>query len=63
MNEMSFEKKLEKTKEILSELSNPEITMEQSLKLHKQGMDIVKLAQEELDKAKLTYEEFDKENM
>lgn len=60
---MSFEKKLEKTKEILAKLSNPEITMEQSLKLHKEGTDIVKLAQAQLDTAKLQYEELDKDKL
>jgi exodeoxyribonuclease VII small subunit len=63
MSDMSFEEKLAKTKEILSELSNPEITMEQSLKLHKEGMKIVKQAQTQLDTARLQYEEFDKDKL
>ncbi len=62
MSKISFEKKLEHTKDILKKLQDPKITIEESLKLHKEGMDIVKAAQEQLDKAKLQYEEFSKDD-
>ena len=61
MKKMSFEEKLEKTKQIVTQLSNPDIIMEESLKFYKDGMDIVKDAQAQLDKAKLSYEELNKE--
>jgi exodeoxyribonuclease VII small subunit len=49
----SFEQKLEESKEILNRLMNPEITLEESLKLYKEGIKRIKLAQRMIEEAKV----------
>jgi exodeoxyribonuclease VII small subunit len=49
----SFEQKLEESKEILNRLMNPEITLEESLKLYKEGIKRIKLAQKMIEEAKV----------
>jgi exodeoxyribonuclease VII small subunit len=49
----SFEQKLEESKEILNRLMNPEITLEESLKLYEEGIKKIKLAQKMIEEAKV----------
>lgn len=55
-----FEGKIKHSKEILEKLMDPEITLEQSMKLYKEGMDEIKGAQKLLEDAKIEYEEIKK---
>lgn len=52
-----FENKLENAKGMLEKLMNPEITLADSVKYYKSGMDELKSAQKMLEEAKLEYEE------
>jgi exodeoxyribonuclease VII small subunit len=56
MADISFEQKIEKSKEILEKLMNPEITLSDSVKLYKEGTDELKEAQKLLEEAKLKFE-------
>jgi exodeoxyribonuclease VII small subunit len=49
----SFEERLENSKEILNQLMNPEITLEESLKLYEDGLKQIKLAQKMIEEAKV----------
>jgi len=60
--EQSFEQKLEKAKELLEKLSNPQITLSDSLKLYKNGIAQLEKAQKLLDEAKLIFKEKEKKN-
>ena len=52
----AFEKQLEDAKKILDQLMDPEITLENSVKAYKTGMQQLTDAQKLLDEAKLEYE-------
>jgi len=54
---LSFEDKIKKAKELLDKLIDPEITLENSVKIYKDGLKQIQEAQELLDKAKLEFEE------
>jgi exodeoxyribonuclease VII small subunit len=56
MADISFEQKIEKSKELLEKLMNPEITLSDSVKLYKEGTDELKEAQKLLEEAKLKFE-------
>ncbi len=58
--EQSFEQKIEKAKEILEKLSNPQITLNDSLELYKTGMKELEEAQKLLEEAKLIFVQEDK---
>ena len=45
MKEQSFEEKLEHSKALLEKLMNPEITLEESVKLYEEGLKNIKEAQ------------------
>jgi len=60
MADVSFEKKLEKSKELIDRLMNPEITLEESVKIYKEGLESIKEAQKMLEEAKLKVEEINK---
>jgi exodeoxyribonuclease VII small subunit len=49
----SFEERLENSKEILNQLMNPEITLEESLRLYEDGLKQIKLAQKMIEEAKV----------
>jgi len=49
---MTFEKKLEHSKEILEKLMNPEITLDESVKLYEAGLKNIKEAQTLIEEAK-----------
>ncbi len=48
----SFEEKLEHSKELLEKLMNPEITLEESVKLYEEGLKNIKEAQTLIEEAK-----------
>lgn len=52
MKEQSFEEKLEYSKELLEKLMNPEITLEESVKLYEEGLKNIKEAQTLIEEAK-----------
>ncbi|WP_309496569.1 exodeoxyribonuclease VII small subunit [Sulfurovum sp.] len=52
MKEQSFEDKLEHSKELLEKLMNPEITLEESVKLYEEGLKNIKEAQTLIEEAK-----------
>ncbi|WP_457597415.1 exodeoxyribonuclease VII small subunit [Hydrogenimonas sp.] len=56
-----FEGKIEAAKRIMEKLMDPEIPLEESVKLYKEGMALLKEAGEMLEKAKLEVETIEKE--
>ncbi len=53
MNNKTFEEKLTESKAILEKLMNPEVTLEESVKLYEEGLSTVKEAQAMIEEAKL----------
>jgi exodeoxyribonuclease VII small subunit len=60
MNIGTFEEKIEKSQKILEKLSNPEVSLEEGMKLYKEGIKELKEASEMLEKAKLEFIELSK---
>lgn len=58
--ELSFEVKIEKAKELLEKLANPQITLSDSLDFYKSGIKELDNAQKLLDEAKLVFTQVDK---
>ncbi|MBZ7935886.1 MULTISPECIES: exodeoxyribonuclease VII small subunit [Campylobacter] len=56
---MSFEEKIKKANEALDKLNNDELTLNESVKIYKMGLESIKKAREELEKAKLEVESID----
>lgn len=56
----TFETKLEESKKILNQLMNPEITLEESLKLYENGLQQIKEAQKMIEEAKVKIEVIEK---
>ena len=56
MKNRSFEEELEHTKEILNKLMNPDITLEESIKLYEEGIKGINSAQKMIEEAKLKVE-------
>ena len=52
MKNQSFEEKLEYSKSLLEKLMNPEITLEESVKLYEEGLKNIKEAQTLIEEAK-----------
>ena len=52
MKNQTFEEKLEYSKELLEKLMNPEITLEESVKLYEEGLKNIKEAQTLIEEAK-----------
>ncbi|RRS31890.1 MAG: exodeoxyribonuclease VII small subunit [Epsilonproteobacteria bacterium (ex Lamellibrachia satsuma)] len=52
MKNETFEEKLEYSKELLEKLMNPEITLEESVKLYEEGLKNIKEAQKLIEEAK-----------
>ena len=52
MKNESFEEKLEHSKALLEKLMNPEITLEESVKLYEEGLKNIKEAQVLIEEAK-----------
>jgi len=57
-----FEEALEKLEEIVEELNNDEITLEKSVQLYEQGLELSKICSETLDQAMLKIEQIDTTN-
>jgi exodeoxyribonuclease VII small subunit len=57
MTSKDFEKKIEKSKDILNKLMSSDITLSDSMKLYKSGIKELKEAQELLEKAKIEFQE------
>jgi exodeoxyribonuclease VII small subunit len=55
---MSFEKKIDKSKELLEKLMDPDITLSESVKLYKNGLKELQSANKLLEEAKLQFEEY-----
>ncbi|MBT3280762.1 MAG: exodeoxyribonuclease VII small subunit [Campylobacteraceae bacterium] len=61
MNEekdINFENKIKSAKNILDKLIDPEITLQKSVNIYKDGMKELEEAQKLLDDAKFKYEEY-----
>jgi len=52
MKNSTFEEKLEHSKALLEKLMNPEITLEESVKLYEEGLKNIKEAQTLIEEAK-----------
>ncbi len=52
MKTKTFEEKLEYSKTLLEKLMNPEITLEDSVKLYEEGLKTIKEAQQLIEEAK-----------
>ncbi len=53
MKNETFEEKLEHSKELLEKLMNPEITLEESVKLYEEGLKNIKEAHTLIEEAKM----------
>ncbi len=62
MKTQSFEEKLEHSKELLEKLINPEITLEESVKLYEEGLKNIKEAQTLIEEAKTKISIIDQAN-
>jgi len=56
----TFEQRLEESKKILNKLMNPEITLEESLKLYENGLNQIKEAQKMIEEAKVKIQTIEK---
>ena len=57
--EIKFEEALEKLAEINEKLESEEISLDDSIKLFKEGIELSKLCQKKLDEAKLEIEKIE----
>ncbi len=57
----TFEQKVEESKKILNQLMNPDITLEESLKLYEKGLARIKDAQKMIEEAKVKIEIIEKD--
>ena len=53
MKNKTFEEKLSESKAILEKLMDPEVTLEESVKLYEEGLSTIKEAQAMIEEAKL----------
>ena len=53
--EISFEEKIENAKALLEKLSNPEITLSDSVNLYKNGIKEIEEAQKLLEEARMNF--------
>ena len=61
IEQVNFEEKIIKAKELLEKLSNPQITLSDSIKVYKTGVKELDDAQKLLDEAKLIFSTANKE--
>jgi exodeoxyribonuclease VII small subunit len=61
IEQINFEEKIIKAKELLEKLSNPQITLSDSIKVYKTGVKELEDAQKLLDEAKLIFSTANKE--
>jgi exodeoxyribonuclease VII small subunit len=62
MKTETFEEKLAYSKQLLEKLMDPEITLEESVKLYEEGLKTIKEAQKMIEEAKMKVEVIDREN-
>lgn len=58
---MSYEKKIEKAKELLEKVADPNATLSESVKNYKKGLDELSSAQKLIEEAKAEIEVIEKE--
>lgn len=58
----TFESELDGAKELLKELSNPEMTLAKSVEVYKEGIKKLESAAKMLEEAKLQVQEFSKKD-
>ncbi|WP_300367814.1 exodeoxyribonuclease VII small subunit [Hydrogenimonas sp.] len=63
MEKLDFETKVEAAKKIMEQLMDPEIPLEKSVKLYKEGMELLKEAGKILEEAKIEVETIEKEEI
>ncbi|MFQ6341439.1 exodeoxyribonuclease VII small subunit [Campylobacter sp. VTCC 70190] len=56
---MSFEENLKEANEALEKLNDKELSLDESVKIYKAGLESIKKARLELEKAKLEVEQID----
>ncbi|KGI57339.1 exodeoxyribonuclease VII small subunit [Campylobacter sp. MIT 97-5078] len=56
---MNFEENLNEANKALEELNKDELSLDESVKIYKQGLEFIKNARELLEKAKLEIKEID----
>lgn len=56
-NAQNFEEKIKQANEILAQINKPDVSLEQSVALHKQGKKLIDEAREILEKAQLVIKE------
>jgi exodeoxyribonuclease VII small subunit len=61
--EENFESRVEAAKKIMEQLMDPEIPLEKSVKLYKEGMRLLKEAGEILEKAQIEVETIEKSDI
>ena len=61
LEQINFEEKIIKAKELLEKLSNPQITLSDSIQVYKTGIKELEDAQKLLDEAKLIFATANKE--
>ncbi len=61
LEQINFEEKIIKAKELLEKLSNPQITLSDSIQVYKTGVKELEDAQKLLDEAKLIFSTANKE--
>ncbi|MCB4748409.1 MAG: exodeoxyribonuclease VII small subunit [Sulfurovum sp.] len=62
MKTETFEEKLEYSKRVLEKLMDPEITLEESIKLYEEGLQGIKEAQKMIEEAKIKVSVIDQKN-
>jgi len=62
MKTETFEEKLARSKALLEKLMDPEITLEESVKLYEEGLKSIKEAQRLIEEAKAKITVIDREN-
>jgi len=60
--EIGFEERINKAKEILEKLKDPELTIKTSMELYKKGKEELTIATKLLEEAELELEELNKED-
>ncbi|MCK9337931.1 MAG: exodeoxyribonuclease VII small subunit [Arcobacteraceae bacterium] len=58
---VSFEEKIEKSKELLKELTNPDLPLTKSVEIYKLGLQELQEASKMIEQAKLEFEVLNKE--
>lgn len=59
---MSFEAKLKQAEALLEQLNESDLSLDESVKLYKEGLSNIKQAREMLEKAKLEVKEIESED-